>query len=262
LVIVILVANKKDKSNDNNFDNTKYSDFASYRAEFKGALGEALVASELGQDIKDEKYIINDLTLSDKDNRRSTQIDHIVITRAGIFVIETKNHSGKIYGSQTGAEWTQYLSNGDIQHKLRNPIIQNQGHIKWLYNNLKSIAKLDWFVSIVVFVDAQIFVETTSAVVDIDGLKNILSTTKEQIITTQQMQAVHQKLLKLKDTSTITKDQHIANIHNMKNSIDINICPRCGKKLVKRNGKYGEFYGCSGYPKCTFIKKDNFDNVA
>lgn len=32
------------------------------------------------------------------------------------------------------------------------------------------------------------------------------------------------------------------------------ICPRCGKKLIKRNGKFGAFFGCSGYPKCHYTK--------
>ena len=31
-------------------------------------------------------------------------------------------------------------------------------------------------------------------------------------------------------------------------------CPRCGKNLVKRNGKHGEFIGCSGFPYCRFTK--------
>ncbi len=34
------------------------------------------------------------------------------------------------------------------------------------------------------------------------------------------------------------------------------ICPKCGKELVKRNGKFGEFIACSGYPKCKYIKPD------
>ncbi len=29
-------------------------------------------------------------------------------------------------------------------------------------------------------------------------------------------------------------------------------CPRCGGVLVRRNGKYGEFIGCSNFPKCRF----------
>lgn len=33
------------------------------------------------------------------------------------------------------------------------------------------------------------------------------------------------------------------------------ICPECGKKLVVRKSRYGEFLGCSGYPKCKYIEK-------
>ena len=32
-------------------------------------------------------------------------------------------------------------------------------------------------------------------------------------------------------------------------------CPRCGGNLVFRNGKYGKFWGCSNYPKCTYTHK-------
>ena len=47
---------------------------------------------------------------------------------------------------------------------------------------------------------------------------------------------------------------HIENIHKMQNKISEGICPRCGGKLVMRNGSYGQFYGCSNYPKCKFTK--------
>ncbi|WP_374212419.1 topoisomerase DNA-binding C4 zinc finger domain-containing protein [Thiothrix subterranea] len=30
-------------------------------------------------------------------------------------------------------------------------------------------------------------------------------------------------------------------------------CPACGKSLVKREGKYGVFWGCSGFPLCKTI---------
>ena len=32
------------------------------------------------------------------------------------------------------------------------------------------------------------------------------------------------------------------------------VCPYCNNKLVKRNGRYGSFYGCSNYPNCTYTK--------
>ena len=38
-----------------------------------------------------------------------------------------------------------------------------------------------------------------------------------------------------------------------------NLCPKCGGELVKRNGKYGEFYGCSNYPKCKYTREIKAD---
>lgn len=33
-----------------------------------------------------------------------------------------------------------------------------------------------------------------------------------------------------------------------------NICPWCGKPLVEREGKYGRFWACTGYPKCRYTR--------
>ena len=44
----------------------------------------------------------------------------------------------------------------------------------------------------------------------------------------------------------------VNNDRELENNI---ICPKCGNKLVERNGKYGKLIGCSDYPKCRYIKK-------
>jgi len=36
---------------------------------------------------------------------------------------------------------------------------------------------------------------------------------------------------------------------------EVTICPKCGSRLEKRNGKYGPFMGCSTYPKCDYTEK-------
>lgn len=50
--------------------------------------------------------------------------------------------------------------------------------------------------------------------------------------------------------------EHINEIHEVKvdkqQKLTSGICPKCGSELILRNGKYGKFYGCSGYPKCRF----------
>ena len=66
----------------------------------KGKIGEATVASILGTNEPNTQYIINDLLFLDN-NGVSRQIDHIVINQYGIWVIETKNYKGTIYGTES-----------------------------------------------------------------------------------------------------------------------------------------------------------------
>ena len=52
------------------------------------------------------------------------------------------------------------------------------------------------------------------------------------------------------------RKDHVKNAKLIKNNKDEELrdkCPRCGGKLIKRNGKYGEFMGCSNFPKCRFV---------
>ena len=91
----------------------------------KGAVGEYKVSSRLRR-LKQKEYIVlNDILL---DNGNSTtQIDHIVICRSGVVVIETKNYKGWIHGHQNSEYWTQTIYK--YKKKLRNPIKQNWGHV-------------------------------------------------------------------------------------------------------------------------------------
>jgi DNA topoisomerase I len=38
-------------------------------------------------------------------------------------------------------------------------------------------------------------------------------------------------------------------------------CPQCGKPLVLRQGAYGEFVSCSGYPKCKYVKQNLIEGM-
>lgn len=100
---------------------------------FKGRVGEARVARQLRSGLDTEEYkVFSDLMLTD--GRGTTQIDHVVLSRYGIFVIETKNMTGWIFGSPSQASWTQVL----YGHKTRfqNPLRQNYRHIKALQHVL------------------------------------------------------------------------------------------------------------------------------
>lgn len=92
--------------------------------------------------------IFNDVVF--ENNGKKSQIDHIVVSDYGIFVIETKNYKGAIYGAGNKTYWTQYL--GKKNFKFYNPVKQNQGHIYALEHILKGLMPLE-FISIVVFTE-------------------------------------------------------------------------------------------------------------
>ncbi len=58
-----------------------------------------------------------------------TQIDHVVVSPFGIFVIETKNYAGWIFGTEHDQQWTVSYKGGRKERFL-NPLLQNRGHIR------------------------------------------------------------------------------------------------------------------------------------
>ena len=101
--------------------------------------------------LKLEKSIyhrLNGITLP-RANGGSTQIDHIIVSVYGIFVIETKNYKGWIYGSEKQRQWTQAFPNGS-KYKFQNPLRQNYLHIKTLADLLELDTR--YFHSMIAFI--------------------------------------------------------------------------------------------------------------
>ena len=102
----------------------------SFMSSFKGILGETVinVAMWLKLD-KDVYHRLNNITLP-LTNGGSTQIDHVIVSVYGIFVIETKNYKGWIFGNEKQRQWTQVIMGR--KYKFQNPLRQNYLHIKTL----------------------------------------------------------------------------------------------------------------------------------
>lgn len=98
-----------------------------------GAWGERDVAHILSSLPKNEYKVFNDIMLPSKNT--TTQIDHVVVSPYGIFIIETKNYKGWIFGSERSRQWMQVIFNE--KHRFLNPIIQNIAHIAALRRILK-----------------------------------------------------------------------------------------------------------------------------
>ena len=115
----------------------------------KGKFGEFIVQFHAKKFLSEEYVLLNDLTFQDQESQ-TTQIDHIMLSPYGIFVIETKNYKGWIFGSSRQKMWTQkiYKSN----YKFQNPLHQNYKHIKVLEVLLKDLVDPSLIHGLVVFV--------------------------------------------------------------------------------------------------------------
>lgn len=97
-----------------------------------GNEGESLVEFFLSS--KEEGKLINNLLIKVKG--KYAQIDHVFITKTDIYVIETKNYNGTIYGKEYDDKWTCVYRTG-IKHSLYNPVKQNNTHIARIRELLK-----------------------------------------------------------------------------------------------------------------------------
>ena len=214
-----------------------------------GFMGEFWVKTELNKLPKDKYVVFNDIFI--KSTKGTHQIDHIVISKFGIFVVEMKNYDGLITGDEYKDKWTQHL--GRKKYYFNNPIHQNYGHIKALQEVLN--LEESNFVSIVCISNrAKVRVKSKN-VVQLDYINDFIKSFEKEILNTDLVET--KELLEAKNI----KDKSARKVHvkNIKSNIKDKeikeknmICPKCGNKLIERSGKYGEFIGCSNYPKCKY----------
>lgn len=96
---------------------------------FKGMIGEWLITLSIRIFLdKREYHLLNNVTLPLEQG--TTQIDHVIVSRFGVFVIETKNMKGWIFGDPKHKRWTQQLYRR--RHGFQNPLHQNYLHMMTL----------------------------------------------------------------------------------------------------------------------------------
>ena len=219
----------------------------------KGEMGEKIVAKRLKRLPKDKYRVINDLLL--QNNGYSSQIDHVVVSEYGVFVIETKNYQGDIYGGANSEMWTQNIY-GSKSH-FRNPIWQNQGHIKAIRNALSNPTGIP-FESIVLFSDgANLRLDKSLPVYNWRKVITIIEGSADlERIPSDVADKIYYKLLAANVKDKKARKEHVKSAQATKRRRDEavanGICPKCGSQLVLRKGQYGKFYGCSNYPNCRY----------
>lgn len=282
-----------------------------YFPTIKGYIGEERIRNILHK-LGEDYTVFNDLYV-EKEDGTTAQLDHIVVSRFGIFVIETKNYTGWIFGDEKKRNWTQVIYKK--KSRFYNPILQNKNHVKALKEFLCFEGV---FHSIIVFSDSAEFKFeqpiTTAQVIQNKQLARTVKAYNEPVIDPFSVNRINNELQKLqqrnKQNKKQLKKQHVENINkqltnksapkvkvkkeaevvNAKNDVvhleqrieekplifsldseqepqlieEATIkqakteelkCERCGSELVLRKGKFGQFYGCSSFPKCRYTKE-------
>jgi predicted RNA-binding Zn-ribbon protein involved in translation (DUF1610 family) len=228
--------------------------FKLYQADLKGAIGEQNVALRLRSLDKSKYKVINNVVL--QVGEYTSQIDHIVISDYGVFVIETKNYKGWILGHEQSEYWTQVIFKR--KEKLYNPIRQNLGHISTLKKCLAAYPTIPYHSIIVFSSRATIKVTTTTDVVYTSQLLRTIKQYTEHNLTEQEKENIFEAIKAMNSIATYDKRKHVKSIQQRiekrENAIRDHKCPQCGSDLILRKGKFRDFWGCYSYPTCKFIR--------
>lgn len=258
VIIIILVKQNKEYKESAYFQITKLP-YLSVRYN-AGRYGEYLTYKHLKHmEAYGAKFLFN--VYIPKGNGETTEIDVLMICTKGIFVFESKNYSGWIFGSENQTNWYQTLPAGrGRSHKehFYNPIMQNRSHIKHLRLFLGEQTPAH---SIIVFSDRCTLKSIQVTSNDINVIKrcnvapvvfNICNQTPIDLLNENNITAIYDKLYPFTQVDESVKVQHIANVQIPK-------CPYCNVNLVLRTATRGtnagkQFYGCSNYPKCKYVQ--------
>lgn len=252
-----------------------------FRPQIKGWFGETLLHHYLRWHLDQKLYVVlHDIMLPTADET-TTQIDHIVVSQWGVFVIETKTYSGWIFGDKYEPQWTKVHFNR--KDRFQNPLRQNYKHIATLSECL-GIPK-EYFKTIVAFSgECKFKTEMPEEVMLFAEVPDyIKSHSDENMIPPEQVQEVVDTILEWQ--GTLTKSQKANHVRNLRKThelqqpkqeqLDVSlnndssssennpVCPRCGAPMIlrKRKSDGASFWGCSQYPKCRGIVNVDSENV-
>jgi len=218
----------------------------------KGHIGELLVRLFAHWQLDRQTYRrLHNVTLSTPDG--TTQIDHVFLSPYGIFVLETKNMRGRIFGSEKQPQWTQKLYKRTF--KFQNPLRQNYKHLKALEATLG--VSPEHLHSVITFIGGSTFKTRMPAnVTQGIGFIRYIKSFQQRVFSEAEVDALMQALQNSRRTPSLAT--HREHVQNLKRRSDPNAerqCPKCGSALVARSEnsdpKAGQqFWGCSMLPKC------------
>ena len=224
------------------------------QTKYTGDFGEELTNSYLHKTLNGNYKIVRNVCIPI--GNKVTELDIVLLHEKGIFVIESKNYGGWIFGDEKSEKWCQTFPNGN-KYFFYNPVKQNNTHCCALskainiteekiksyivFSNrcsLKKVPKNDYKFTVCKRNELPIILNA-----ELEDRKNMYNSNS--------LETIYNTL----DYFT-KEDQQKEHERQVKNFKEGNICPKCGRKLLVRKGAYNgdDFIGCSGYPNCKFSR--------
>ncbi len=234
-----------------------------------GAYGEDLTVELLRRYVPGYFKIIRNLILPIGDT--ATEIDILMIHEKGIFVFESKNYGGWIFGSKDDHKWTQTFRNGK-KYKFYNPIKQNKTHCDAICEITK--VPKQYITSYVVFSErcslkAVPENEMQLTIIKRNRLINEVCkdlAVRNSVYSREAVDSYHKGFSYYLDNDELKK-KHRDNIDEKsgrfktfkseaeRKKYEVKNCPRCGKKLALINSGDAPVYACPDFLGCGFVRK-------
>ena len=218
----------------------------------RGWIGEKKTTFNMWLSLNKEVYRrFHNLIIPSKNG--TTQIDHLLVSPYGLFIVETKNKKGWIFGSEDQSKWTQsiYGKKYSFQNPLRQTFRQKKILSEYLGVDESIIRTVVFFVG-----DCKFKTRLPENVLN-SRLGKYIKQFKNPTIDPLEIDRIALQLQRHALETSLTNKDHIRSLRERHSSTTV--CPKCGSNLVERTARKGpktgsKFLGCENYPKCRFTK--------
>jgi hypothetical protein len=186
-------------------------------------------------------------------SRGTSEIDHLIVSPYGVFVIELKDRSGWILGNATDSHWTAV--HFKEQYRFQNPLHQNVGHLRALAEFLRLEPR--HLRGVVVFRGDFEFKTPIPDGVLCHQYRSWVASYRDVLLDDAAVAALAERLRSHARHGWLAGREHARSVRARYSSKTT--CPKCGGDLrirtQRRGGRPGlPFLGCSRYPGCKFTK--------
>ncbi|MFA5986282.1 MAG: nuclease-related domain-containing protein [Parcubacteria group bacterium] len=211
LPIIVIIASVSQKNNQSQPTVPPPSNLHGKRCFDTSTTGERELLTLLKSTLNtDEYYIFSDIIIPDCFNI-TTEIDHIVISNHGIFVIENKDYTGWIFGNPNHKKWTEVIRGGK-KYSFQNPLHQNYGHKKALQKALPFVEPSRFYSIIAFSRRAEFKTDIPNDVFFYDEIPDVIKSITDERIDMPRVLLSIGKLSYLCQSPSSDRQEHVNNV--------------------------------------------------